>query len=123
MTSSSSNLANCNDKEESRVEELPEPPPPHPFRSPTANLIRDWLARVEGHGFEPDVLQQFSNEEVNVDEEDDTWFEGGLVRVFDPYYDLDSGDISSVEGRVDPKSGLPVGKCTVVLQGRYFVLS
>ena len=61
---------------------------------------------------------------MNVEEEDDTWFEGGLVRVFDPYYDLDSGDISSVEGRVDPKSGMPVGKCTVVLQvGRYFVLS
>ena len=54
---------------------------------------------------------------MKYDEEDDTWFERGLVRVFDPYYDIDSGDISSVEGRVDPKSGLPVGKCTVVLQG------
>ena len=60
---------------------------------------------------------------MKYDEEDDTWFESGLVRVFDPYYDLDSGDISSVEGRVDPKSGLPVGKCTVVLQGGTAIVS
>ena len=42
----------------SSEEELPEPPPAHPFRSPAADLIRDWLAQVEGHGFEPAVLQQ-----------------------------------------------------------------
>ena len=49
--------------------------------------------------------------------EDDTWFEGGLARVFDPYYDLEAADVRSVDGRTDNRSGLPVGKCTVVLQG------
>ena len=71
--SSSSNFANNDDSDQvlpdvtrcdqlnttsSSEEELPEPPPPHPFRSPAADLIRDWLAQVEGHGFEPAVLQQ-----------------------------------------------------------------
>ena len=94
----------------------PPPPPPHPFRSPTAALVHDWLARVERHGFGPAVLQAFSSDEINTEEEDDTWFERGLVRVFDPYYDLDAEDIRSVEGRVDAKSGLPLGRCTVALR-------
>ena len=75
---------------------------------------------LESHGFEPALLQQFCNEEIDVEGEDDTWFEGGLARVFDPYYDLEAADVRSVDGRTDNRSGLPVGKCTVVLQGWRF---
>ena len=74
----------------------------------------------ESHGFEPALLQQFCSEEIDVEGEDDTWFEGGLARVFDPYYDLEAADVRSVDGRTDNRSGLPVGKCTVVLQGWSF---
>ena len=51
----------------------------------------------ESHGFEPALLQQFCSEEIDVEGEDDTWFEGGLARVFDPYYDLEAADVRYVD--------------------------
>ncbi len=85
------------------------------FRTPLAAFVQEWLCEMEAHGVDVRTLQSFAKDDVE-EEEDDTWFETCLVRVFDPYYDLDPNDISSVEGRTDPKTGLPVGRCTVVLK-------
>ena len=37
------------------------------------------------------------------------------MRVFLPYYDIERKDIQEVDGRVNPKNGDPMGRCTVRL--------
>jgi len=50
------------------------------------------------------------------EEDDDTWWEEGVIRVFQPYYDIDKDDIDQViEGKVN-KEGEPLGKCCVRLK-------
>ncbi len=77
--------------------------------------IADWLYQVQCHGFPPAVMQKYLRPEVTEDEEDDTWWQEGLTRVFLPYYDIDKEDIDKViEGRLNCH-GEPVGRCTVLL--------
>jgi histone-lysine N-methyltransferase SETD7 len=87
-----------------------------PFRDPLATTIQDWLSEMEAHGVDVGTLQTFSIDDIDMDVEDDTWFETGLVRVFDPYYDFGLDEISRVDGKVDPKTGQPLGICTVMLK-------
>ena len=61
------------------------------------------------------LIQSFAKDDIN--EEDDTWFEQGVVRVFDPYYDVNADDIAEIpDGRTDPKTSLPSGHCVVNLK-------
>ena len=40
----------------------------------------------------------------------DTWWEEGVVRVFQPYYDIEQDDIDEVsQGRTDKDTGDPIG--------------
>ena len=83
-------------------------------RTPVASTIRDWLGPLETNGFHPQVLRSFAKEPK--DDDDETWFETGLVRVFDPYYDIGPEEVLEVEGKTDPKTGEPVGRCTLKLR-------
>lgn len=87
------------------------------FHTPVASVINDWLCNIERRGFSANVVQAFAKDEIDYDEEDDIWFEQGLVRVFDPYYDIDADDIEEIEdGTANPQTGMPVGVCTVRLK-------
>ena len=68
-----------------------------------------WLHSIQAHGFSPTVLQKYMANEMH-DEEDDVWWETGLVRVFQPYYDLDQDDIKEVTRGSTNKDGDPIGK-------------
>ena len=76
--------------------------------------IAHWLRDIQTRGFPPQKLLKHLRPEVN-DDEDATWWEEDLVRVFLPYYDIEAKDIKEVEGRVNPKNGDPMGRCTVRL--------
>ena len=86
------------------------------FHTPVASAIENWLGRIERFGFPGETLDAHIRDEINLDEEDDTWFEDGLVRIFDPYYDIDAGDIEKLESGKLNVAGFPVGQCTVVLK-------
>ena len=89
---------------------------PPDFVTPVSQQIEAWLNSISDHGFGVGLLQSFAKDEYGDDEEDeDVWFEAGLTRVFDPYYDLDPADIAEVEGKVSKATGQPVGLCTVKL--------
>ncbi len=92
------------------------PPTPDVFEPPVALVISSWLEQLQSRGFCDDAVRSFAREEIDYDEEDDTWFQQGLVRVFDPYYDIDPDDIQEVDGRVDKLTKLPIGLCTVKLK-------
>ena len=48
-------------------------------------------------------------------EEDETWWDPNVVRIFDPYYDISQEDIESItEGRKNA-AGDPVGQCVLQL--------
>ena len=67
-----------------------------------------WLHSIQAHGFSPMVLQKYMAEEIN-EEDDDTWWDSGIVRVFQPYYDIQSDDVQEViQGKTD-KNGDPIG--------------
>ena len=68
-----------------------------------------WLNSIQSHGFSPSVLQKYMANEIS-DEDDDVWWETGLVRVFQPYYDLDQDDIKEVARGSTNKDGDPIGK-------------
>ena len=48
-------------------------------------------------------------------EDDDTWWDEGIVRVFDPYYDVSNDEIDTIEGKKSV-NGRPVGQCNVILK-------
>ena len=85
------------------------------FLNPTtATTISSWLSRVQSHGFPADVLQTYINDEMSY-EEDETWWDPNVVRIFDPYYDISQEDIESItEGRKNA-AGDPVGQCVLQL--------
>lgn len=85
------------------------------FHTPVAQTIETWLAQIERHGFHPTVLAAFAKDTIDTETEDDTWFQENVVRVFDPYYDLESDEVKQVDGKIDPRTGLPSGPCTVQL--------
>ncbi len=79
-------------------------PPPPPFHTPVALLIESWLSGLQARGFPEIALRRFARDEVDYDSEDETWFEPEIVRVFDPYYDLEGDDVEEViEGKLDPR--------------------
>ncbi len=87
------------------------------FHTPVALMIEKWLEKIQSRGFGEHVVRSFAKEEINYDDEDDTWFDRDLVRVFDPYYDVDRADVQEVaEGRADATTGMPIGECTVRLK-------
>ena len=103
----------------------PAPPPEHeehdshldyhgPHTVEMVQRIAHWLRDIQSHGVPPQKLLKHLRPEVN-DDEDATWWEEDLVRVFLPYYDIEAKDIKEVEGRVNPKNGDPMGRCTVRL--------
>jgi len=74
-----------------------------------------WLHSIQAHGFSPMVLQKYMAEEIN-EEDDDTWWDSGVVRVFQPYYDIQSDDVQEViQGKTD-KNGDPIGYCQILLK-------
>merc|ERR1712050_729064 len=73
-----------------------------------------WLHDMQVHGFPPQVLLKHLRPEVDLEEEGHNW-DKDKVRVFLPYYDLEPDDIKEVEGRVNPKNGEPIGRCTLKL--------
>ena len=80
----------------------------------TATTISSWLSRVQSYGFPADVLQGYMKEEISY-EEDETWWDQNLVRIFDPYYDIASEDIETVIDGKTNSAGDPVGQCTLKL--------
>ena len=76
--------------------------------------IAKWLHDMQVHGFPPQVLLKYLRPEVDLEEEGHNW-DKDKVRVFLPYYDLEPEDIKEVEGRVNPKNGEPMGRCTLKL--------
>ena len=85
------------------------------FLNPTtATTISSWLSRVQSHGFPADVLQTYISDEVCY-EDDETWWDPSVVRIFDPYYDICTEDIDKVTEGNTNASGTPVGQCTIQL--------
>ena len=86
-----------------------------------------WLHSIQAHGFSPTVLQKYMANEMQ-EEDDDVWWESGLVRVFQPYYDLDQDDIKEVIQGNTNKDGDPIGKkfekyvllCKVMGSGSFY---
>jgi hypothetical protein len=72
-----------------------------------------WLHSIQVHGFSSSVLRQYVRDEPD-EGDDDTWWEEGIVRVFQPYYDIAREDLEDVEGRTT-RDGDPTGRCCVKL--------
>ena len=76
--------------------------------------VAGWLYEIQSHGFHPEVLQKSLRTEIS-EEEDDLWWEEGLVRVFSPYYDISAEEVLEVtDGRTNAK-GDPIGRCSITL--------
>ena len=74
-----------------------------------------WLHDIQTHGFSYRIWSKHLRPEINTEEDDDIWWDKNVVRVFLPYYDIERKDIQEVDGRVNPKNGDPMGRCTVRL--------
>ena len=88
-----------------------------PLGSPLTSLtlrLASWLSRIQNQGFSAESLRAFiaddhqdDQDDLEEDEEDEdgrdaaSWWQDGLIRVFDPYHDLSSPDLvdSILEGR------------------------
>lgn len=84
-------VQNVSDNEEVINNELqteapakPDEPLVHQQKAELVLKIAQWLNAIQTHGFSPGILQKYLNPEVNEDEEDDTWWQPDLVRVFLP---------------------------------------
>ena len=85
-----------------------------PEQDPVVTVrVASWLARIQTHGFSAEVLRAFISEEV--EEDDETWWDPDVVRVFDPYYDLSPDDIELVVDGKSNQNGVPLGACTLKL--------
>ena len=80
----------------------------------TVTTISSWLSRVQHYGFPADVLQSYISDEISY-EEDETWWDPNVVRVFDPYYDISPEDIESITEGKKNAAGDPVGQCLIQL--------
>ena len=83
-----------------------------------------WIERINARGFPIDILRKYvdkceESDENIVDacetEDDNTWWEEGVTRVFDPYFDVALDDIECIEGKKNAE-GKPVGQCSVTLK-------
>jgi hypothetical protein len=82
-----------------------------------------WIERINARGFPINILRKYvdkcddSDENVAASEteDDNTWWEEGLTRVFDPYYDISPEDIECIEGKKGA-DGKPIGQCNVTLK-------
>ncbi len=86
--------------------------PTKAIRDEVSIKAASWLHSIERQGFPVGVLREFVRD-IDTEEEDETWWEEGVVRVFQPYYDISKEEVASVEGRV--RHGEPVGRCTLRL--------
>lgn len=84
------------------------------FLTPVGQVVKDWLGKLHLCGFPYDIISKYRRDDID-DTEDDIWFEEGIYRVFDPYYDISSDDIESIDGKQD-QTGMPKGNCTVKLK-------
>jgi len=91
--------------------------------------LASWLSRIQNQGFSAESLRAFiaddhqdDQDDLEEDEEDEdgrdaaSWWQDGLIRVFDPYHDLSSPDLvdSILEGKTNGNGDL-VGQCTLRL--------
>ncbi|TRY63349.1 hypothetical protein TCAL_10816 [Tigriopus californicus] len=83
------------------------------FLTPVGRSVKDWLNQLHLCGFPYDIISKYRRDDID-EMEDDIWFQDGLFRVFDPYYDISSDDIESVDGKTD-QQGMPKGNCMVKL--------
>lgn len=56
----------------------------HVEHSEMVQTIARWLYSVQNHGFSAPTLQKYLRPEINEDDEDDTWWDESVVRVFLP---------------------------------------
>ena len=87
-----------------------------PFYAPVASEIGEWLKKIQSTGFDSGLLRSLTKDDYDPDVEDDIWFQPGVVRVFDPYYDISPEDIKEVEGKTNARTGEPMGKCTIKMK-------
>ena len=96
------------DQEDQQQGRLPEPAAQ--VDDEISQKVALWLHSLQLHGFSPMVLQKYMSAEID-EEDDETWWESGLVRVFQPYYDIQHDEIQEVsQGKIN-KDGDPTGTC------------